>query len=121
MRPILRMALDGERQRAPNVRRDLSLRNMRDRGDRHHEAPLPYEQSLPMASVLRLEKWTVAGFRNRRPGAKRHPHVAGAGGAGSSGNGMNSTLSPSGSLIRPAFQSDTACASRFSEEDTKFQ
>lgn len=34
--------------------------------------------------------------------------MAGAGGVGSSGNGINSALSASGSFIRPAFQSDAA-------------
>src|SRR5690606_18390999 len=41
--------------------------------------------------------------------------------AGSSGNGMNSASSASGSFIRPACQSEAAWASLSFEEDTKFQ
>ena len=42
-------------------------------------------------------------------------------GAGSSGSGMNSASSASGSFMRPAFQSAAAWASRSFDEDTKFK
>lgn len=44
----------------------------------------------------------------------------GWGGFASSGSGMNSSASRSGSLIRPAFQSAFACSMRSLRDETKF-
>src|SRR5690554_1576153 len=51
----------------------------------------------------------------------RDQDIAGAGGAGVSGSGMNSSLSASGNFIRPAFQSSAAWARRSFDDETKFQ
>ena len=60
----------------------------------------------------------LAGFRHADMDAWDAHDIAGA---GSSGRGMNSASSASGSLMRPAFQSAAAWASRSFDEDTKFQ
>src|SRR5687768_9440049 len=52
-----------------------------------------------------------------------HPaslHDIGSGGGEGSGNGIHSSLSRSGSFMRPARQSAFACSMRSRDEDTKF-
>src|SRR6516162_10587277 len=67
--------------------------------------------------TARVEDWVAV----IEPSAGLRYRSVFGGGAGSSGNGINSSWSRSGSFMRPASQSAFAASIRSIEDETKFQ